>query len=276
MRFHLLLFVTYIYYLNIHGGQTVVYFYYFKSLKSVLLNPFDKNKEIGNMDSEQNITILSANTLSKEDYDIISEKAFTEIDNSVNLWIQEKRYYPRLFISALAFFIMYFFLSFAIRDPIPLLDEMIGSVVFTIITWIFFTKRDSKSSIANKKKLEIKRNVNDLKSKEIGLLQKIEAYLYELKDKDNLDIADALTLVEGSIDELVLDQDDEIYLADFLTLLKKKLFSMAKLKSLYTKVIKVRETKEKDEALSSRLIEFGRDDKFSLLLITLLIVLEKK
>jgi len=254
----------------------VVYFYYFKSLKSVLLNPFDKNKEIGNMDSEQNITILSANTLSKEDYDIISEKAFTEIDNSVNLWIQEKRYYPRLFISALAFFIMYFFLSFAIRDPIPLLDEMIGSVVFTIITWIFFTKRDSKSSIANKKKLEIKRNVNDLKSKEIGLLQKIEAYLYELKDKDNLDIADALTLVEGSIDELVLDQDDEIYLADFLTLLKKKLFSMAKLKSLYTKVIKVRETKEKDEALSSRLIEFGRDDKFSLLLITLLIVLEKK
>ena len=100
----------------------MVYFYYLKSLKPILLNPFSKNKEIGDIDSEEDITILSSTTLTQEDNEFISKESFIEIDNSVNLWIQEKRYYPRLFISTLAFFVMYFFLSLVIRDPIPVFD----------------------------------------------------------------------------------------------------------------------------------------------------------
>lgn len=258
------------------GGKILVYIYYIKSLKTILLNPFDKNKDIGNLDSEEEITVLSANTLTKEDTEYIEKESFSQIDNSVNLWIQEKRYYLRLFAATFAFFIMYFFLSLVIRDPIPLLDEMLGSAIFAILAWNFFAKRDKKSAIANKNKLEIKRHVSTSNNIEIDLIKKLENYLYEINSLDNLDIADALTLVEGSLEDIDLTENDKIYFDELLKLLKIELFKKTTFKSLYSKVIKVRENGEKDEALSSRLIEFGKSNKFDLLLLALLVKLENK
>ena len=252
-----------------------MYIYYFKSLKPILLNPFDKNKDIGNLDSEEEITIVSANTLTKDDSEFVTQATFNEIDNSVNLWIQEKRYYLRLFASTLAFFIMYFFLSLVIRDPIPLVDEMGGSVLFAILAWRFFAKRDKKSAIANKKKLEIKRHVNQASYKEMKFLQQVEEYVYNLNSFDNLDIADALTNVEGSVEPIKFDEEEKEFSTEFVYLLKKKLLSNSKFRNYYNKVVKVRESNIKDEALSSRLIEFGRENKFYLLLLNLLIAIDE-
>ena len=253
----------------------MVYLYYIKSLKSILLNPFYKNKNIGDLNSEEPITILSANTITKDDNEYITQVCFEEIDQSVNLWIQEKRYYLRLLASTFAFFIMYFFLSLVIRDPIPLLDEFVGSGAFAIFVWNFFSKRDKKSAIARKKKLEIKRQVNSANNNELVVLRKIEDYIFNLSSRDNLDIADAITLVEGEIVSFQVEEDEKQYLDDILRLLKLKLFENNKIETYYKKLIKVNETNIKDEALSSRLIEFGKTNKFDLLLLYLIIAIEK-
>ncbi|MGD1817106.1 MAG: hypothetical protein ACPKNR_08745 [Pleomorphochaeta sp.] len=253
----------------------MVYLYYIKSLKSILLNPFYKNKNIGDLNSEEPITILSANTITKDDNEYITQVCFEEIDQSVNLWIQEKRYYLRLLASTFAFFIMYFFLSLVIRDPIPLLDEFVGSGAFAIFVWNFFSKRDKKSAIARKKKLEIKRQVNSANNNELVVLRKIEDYIFNLSSRDNLDIADAITLVEGEIVSFQVEEDEKQYLDDILRLLKLKLFENNKIETYYKKLLKVNETNIKDEALSSRLIEFGKPNKFDLLLLYLIIAIEK-
>jgi len=254
----------------------MVYLYYFNSLKPILLNPYLKNNEIGNVDVEKPVTIYSANSLTKEDGDYIERKGFQDIDSSVNLWIQEKRYYPRLFISTFAFFIMYFLLSFAIRDPIPIIDELLGSFGFTFLTWSFFTKRDTKSAIAKKKKLEIKRQINKAKYDELNILNKIENFVFDLKARDNLDIADAIALVEGNLDLIIIDEEDKLYLDSIYYLLRTKfIFDNKNLESLYNKVKKVNDSGESDEALSSKLIELGKRDKNSLILIALLITLRK-
>ncbi len=253
----------------------MVYLYYIKSLKSILLNPFYKNKNIGDLNSEEPITILSANTITKDDNEYITQVCFEEIDQSVNLWIQEKRYYLRLLASTFAFFIMYFFLSLVIRDPIPLLDEFVGSGAFAIFVWNFFSKRDKKSAIARKKKLEIKRQVNSANNKELDVLKKIEDYIFNLNSRDNLDIADAITLVEGDIENFQVEEAEKQYLNDILRLLKLKLFENNKIENYYKKLLKVNEANIKDEALSSRLIEFGKTNKFDLLLLYLIIAIEK-
>lgn len=254
----------------------MVYLYYLKSLKPILLNPYLKNKEIGELDSEEPITVYSANTLTKEDIEYIENQCFLEIDTSVNLWIQEKRYYRRLIASAFAFFIMYFFLSLVIRDPIPLVDEMVGSLAFAIFAWWYFSKQDVKSAIAKKKKLEIKRQVNKATYNELDILNNIEAYIHELQSCDNLDIADALTLVEGELDKIIINEEDSLIADNIYSILKNKMFSIyPSSKALFNKVIKVQESNEKDEALSSKLIEFGKNDKFGLILIALLIALMK-
>ncbi len=253
----------------------MVYLYYIKSLKSILLNPFYKNKNIGDLNSEEPITILSANTITKDDNEYITQVCFEEIDQSVNLWIQEKRYYLRLLASTFAFFIMYFFLSLVIRDPIPLLDEFVGSGAFAIFVWNFFSKRDKKSAIARKKKLEIKRQVNSANNKELDVLKKIEDYIFNLNSRDNLDIADAITLVEGDIENFQVEEAEKQYLNDILRLLKLKLFENNKIENYYKKLLKVNESNIKDEALSSRLIEFGKTNKFDLLLLYLIIAIEK-
>jgi len=108
------------------------------------------------------------------------------------------------------------------------------------------------------------------------LLKKIEEYIYDIKSKDNLDIADALCLVEGELLNIDFIEEENLYLDNFITMLKKKMFLNDKFKYLYNKVVKVREAGIKDEAVSSKLIEFGKEDKFYLLILTLLIVLENK
>lgn len=254
----------------------MVYLYYLKSLNPLLLNPYYKNKEIGDIESEEPVTIYSANTLTQDDVEFLEKRSFLDIDKSVNLWIQEKRYYPRLFASAFAFFIMYFFLSLVIRDPIPIADEMLGSAAFAIFTWVYFARRDVKSSIVNKKKIEIKRKINEATYTDLPVLNVLENYLYELQSRDNLDIADSLTLVEGELDPILINSDENVLVDSILKLLKEKVFSIYNdSKSLYLKILKVQESSEKDEGLSTKLIEFGIKDKSGLMYLALIIQLEK-
>ena len=104
----------------------------------------------------------------------------------------------------------------------------------------------------------------------------MESYLYDIQSRDNLDIADSLTLVEGELEPIVINSVDNVLTDNILKLLKDKVFSIyPDSKTLYQKVIKVQDSSEKDEGLSTKLIEFGIKDKSALMYLTLIIQLEK-
>ena len=65
-------------------------------------------------------------------------------------WLQEKRYIPRLLCSAVVFIVLYLFLSIAIPDPVPIIDEILFSFLGAAFLWIILSRHDEKSSMMKK------------------------------------------------------------------------------------------------------------------------------
>ena len=57
-------------------------------------------------------------------------------------WLQEKRYIPRLLCSAVVFIVLYLFLSIAIPDPVPIIDEILLSFLGAVFVWIMLCRHN--------------------------------------------------------------------------------------------------------------------------------------
>jgi hypothetical protein len=246
-------------------------------MSNFILTPFLKDKTIGSKEGEEEVVFYTSGATSEEERDEARLYTYKAIDDSVELWIQEKRYFPRLIVSALTFLVVYFFMSLVLRDPIPMLDELVGSTVATIAMWAFISKKDKKGPITNKKKLEIKREVSNAEFKELEGLTVIEAYLDNLRSLDNIDLSDRLLNVDNiNLDVIDFKQFDDSFIHQLRGYFNKSVFgSNSTMNTYFEKVCEKRLQGESDEALSSKLVELDRNAKIDLPLLTLLVILKE-
>lgn len=66
--------------------------------------------------------------------------------SSLRRWRQERRYIPRLLVSALAFLLLYLFFSLVLLDPVPMVDELLFSFLGAGAAWIIMSRADERSS----------------------------------------------------------------------------------------------------------------------------------
>lgn len=242
-----------------------------------VLTPFFKDKEIGSKDGDEQVVVFTSGATSENDRDEYRLKTYKLVDDSVELWIQEKRYFPRLIVSAITFLVVYFFMSLVLRDPIPMLDELVGSTIATIAMWFFVSKKDKKSPITNKKKLEIKRAISNAEFKELEGLAIIEGYLDELRSLDNIDLSDRLLNVDNiNLDSIDFKELDDSFINQFRSYFSKYIFDTnSNMKKYFQMVYDKRIEEVSDEALSSKLIELDRNAIIDLPLLTLLVMLKE-
>jgi hypothetical protein len=246
--------------------------------KNHILTPFYKDKNIGNKDGEESVVFFSSGSINSTEIDESRLYAYSEIDQSVELWIQEKRYFPRLVISAIVFLIVYFFMSLVLRDPIPMLDEIVGATAASVAMWYYISTKDKKGPITNKKKLEIKREVSNSDYKELQALVAIEMYLDYLRGFDIIDLSDSLLNVDQeSLKDFEFSEDTNDVFMKKLTKMFKRLEcdKNPNMGKYFEKVYESRVENKKDEALSSKLIQLERDGKIDLPLLSLLVIMSE-
>ncbi|MEM5947877.1 hypothetical protein WKV44_04910 [Spirochaetia bacterium 38H-sp] len=79
-------------------------------------------------------------------------------DSYIREWVAEKFFLSRFLLASLVFVVVYFFLGFVIRDPIPFVDEFIGAVVISVIVFFYLYRKDrSAYPVLERKSLFIKR-----------------------------------------------------------------------------------------------------------------------
>jgi hypothetical protein len=245
--------------------------------KNFVLTPFFKDKTIGSKEGEEEVVFYTSGATSEEERDESRLYTYKAVDDSVELWIQEKRYFPRLVASAITFLVVYFFMSLVIRDPIPIFDELVGSTIATIAIWFFISKKDKKSPITNKKKLEIKREVSNAEFKELEGLTIIEAYLDNLRSLDNIDLSDRLLNVDNiNLEAIDFKDFDDSFVLQLRGFFKSYVFETnSTMKSYFDKVCERRIEEKSDEALSSKLVQMDRNAKIDFSLLTLLVILKE-
>lgn len=245
--------------------------------KNFVLTPFFKDKTIGSKEGEEEVVFYTSGSTSEEERDESRLYTYKAVDDSVELWIQEKRYFPRLIASAFTFLVVYFFMSLVLRDPIPMLDELVGSTVASIAVWFLISKKDKKGPITNKKKLEIKREVSNADFKELEGLRTIEAYLDNLRSFDNIDLSDRLLNVDNiTLEEIDFKDFDDSFLNQFREYFNRYIFKTnSNMKIYFDKVCEKRIEDKSDEALSSKLVQLDRNANIDLPLLVLLVVLKE-
>ncbi len=250
------------------------YFLQRQKEKDICLSPYLDTDKTGQWNEEDQVELKSSGMLTKEQKDEASYALYEAIDFSVDRWIQNKQYIPRLLLSALVFTVAYFFLSLVIRDPIPMVDELAISTGLTIWFWSYLAKRDTRSSLAQRRRYELKLRSGERNDVIDEQLFSIETYLDEISAEDPMELVHSLCLVsEEPLKPFSYDGPTETtrelssLLSVYLHLYDKNLYRTA------LKVHNIRVQHRSDPHLAARLFHQGMQQRLDLGLLTLVVAL---
>ncbi|MDD3942558.1 MAG: hypothetical protein PHR90_08810 [Sphaerochaetaceae bacterium] len=228
---------------------------------------------------EDEITWYASTGLTTHEKDDALFILYSQIDRGVDRWIQDKRYVPRLLIAAAIFLVVYFFFSLAVRDPLPMVDELVFALAGAIGASVALAKRDKKSDLAMKRRLELKQNASRADFVILEGLSAYEAYLDTCSYLDTLDLADRLAMAtDQELPPLDIPQEQRgEWEREFLGLLKKD-FSLSRKQFFhrFEQIMAVQRAGKADEALAARLVKLAMHQQLDLPLLAFLVTASKQ
>ena len=109
-------------------------------------------EDFGSFSTETAFRIISSGTLSEGDAAAACRTISSEGRMALRKYLQERRYIPRLLISAGAFLLAYLFFSLAA-------DELLFSFIVSAALWIILSRTDEESAFMKEKMLIIDRAI---------------------------------------------------------------------------------------------------------------------
>jgi hypothetical protein len=103
---------------------------------------------------------------------------YRQIETGVKNWLSDARFVPKFLISALVFVVVYFFMSFVVRDPLPVIDEIAIGLVAAVVVFLVMGRRDMNSKAATKKRLDLRVIVDRITFKESAFVKQVEEALH--------------------------------------------------------------------------------------------------
>ena len=117
-------------------------------------------------------------------------KLYRIVESSVNNWITESRFVPRFVGSAAVFLLTYFFLSFGIRDPLPMVDEIAAGLAGGVMFYIIMGKKYRKSAPASRLRGHYRGVVDRIVFQESDFIKTLERVIGDMRNRtveENLD-----------------------------------------------------------------------------------------
>ena len=201
------------------NDKITIFHLYRKDGTALFLHPFDslekliqvlkKSKIVGKYGTEPRVESL---TLFRNDL-------YRLIEDAVRSWVAEKRFIPRFIVAAGLFLCTYLFLAFVIRDPIPMVDEIIIGIVVAFVGYFLISRRDQRSNLALKKRVELRTSVDRIVFSEDRFVRRVEEALqqHDTASKEKL----LKELVIGDI-ENQFEIDDENEAKQLISYLEKR------------------------------------------------------
>jgi hypothetical protein len=103
---------------------------------------------------------------------------YRQIEAGVKNWLSDARFVPKFLISALVFVLTYFFTSFVIRDPVPVIDELAIGLAASVVVFLLLGRRDLNSKVATKKRLDLRVIVDRITFRESPFVKQVEEALH--------------------------------------------------------------------------------------------------
>lgn len=106
------------------------------------------------------------------------EELYGGVDAAVNAWRADARFIPRFLLSAAVFLPAYFAFSYLIRDPIPVIDDMIYAAGVSFLVYTLLKRKDPTSEPAAKKRAALTAVVDGIRFSESPFVLWVEEILH--------------------------------------------------------------------------------------------------
>lgn len=117
--------------------------------------------------------------------DLIRKTLHGELETGLRRDALDRGFYPRLLASAAVFLVLYLFLSIVVRDPVPLVDELLAGGLGAAAAWFALERRSLSSDAFSRRSTTLRRTLDTA----LFRPSRAAAYLEEvLQDAETLDL----------------------------------------------------------------------------------------
>ncbi len=106
------------------------------------------------------------------------DELYRQIELGVKRWLADVRFIPKFLIAAVLFVVTYFFFSYVVRDPLPVIDEVVLGVAAAVVYFVLQGRRDLASKRAVKKRLDLRQLVDRVTFRESDFVKQVEEALH--------------------------------------------------------------------------------------------------
>ncbi|RKX80036.1 MAG: hypothetical protein DRP87_00945 [Spirochaetes bacterium] len=159
-------------------NKITIFHLYRKNGSSLFLHPFNSSEKLIEILEKYNVEGKYGREPRVESLTLFRNELYRMIEESVKRWVAEIRFIPKFLISSATFLISYLLLSLTVRDPMPMLDEIAISLGAAVFIYIYIGKRDKRSNISVKKRMELRNKVDSIVFFDSNFVKKVEELLH--------------------------------------------------------------------------------------------------
>jgi hypothetical protein len=108
----------------------------------------------------------------------LRDELYRQVELGVRHWLADQRFIPKFLIASGAFVAAYLFFSIVVRDPLPVIDEVVLGLAAAVASFMLIGRRDLASQRAAKKRLELRQLVDRIAFRESEFLKTVEEALH--------------------------------------------------------------------------------------------------
>lgn len=151
-----------------------IFHLYRKDGTAVFLHPFRNTDKLYTLLEKSELAGHYGNEPRVESLTLFRNELYRLVEQEVRAWVADARFIPRFLISATIFLVVYLLLSFAVRDPLPVLDEVAIALGGSILAYILLGRKDMQSEAALKRRIALRTKVDAIVFTENEFVKRIE------------------------------------------------------------------------------------------------------
>ena len=156
-----------------------IFHLYRKDGASLFLHPFGSTEKVIDLMEKSEFEGKFGEEPRVESLTMFRNDLYRIIEDQVKNWVSEMRFIPKFLVSAGLFLVSYLFFSLVVRDPLPMVDEILISIGVAVLTYIMMGRRDQRSNVSLKKRMDLRTVVDRIVFNESPFVKQVESALHK-------------------------------------------------------------------------------------------------
>ncbi len=172
--------------------QLSIFHLYRKDGTSIFLHPLSDKELLLKLGDSTVITGKYGHEPRVESFTMFKNDLYRLIESAVKSWISDTRFIPHFVLSAALFLVIYLLAALIIRDPIPMVDELLLALGGSIGMFFYLSKRDQNSEKASKKRLSLRLIIDRIVFVEDPFVKELEEILHYNESIDSKSLVESI------------------------------------------------------------------------------------